>query len=530
MAYVGYSIIHVSSKHNSLKDAIEYVTDRNHDFKKTSSAPASDIDKILNTDEEEQVYIHSDGCSFLTAEAEWLNTLKNAPHYNVTHNEGKKEVLAYHIWQSFKEGEVTAEQAHEIGKEYAEKLLGGKYQYIVCTHLDKENYHNHIIFCAVDKVKHRKFKYKPVGFSDSTINHWRRVSDEVCKAHGLDIINDEYIDEEHRSKKNAKYKNTKYEKNGSGKRRTNRDKLRADIDEVLKTADTYDEFLEAMCRLGYEVRTEGKYTAFKYKDWERYARLNKTLGEDYTEEAIRERIITKRPHIPKRMRKRRISLIIDIETNIKCQASEAYSNWAKIHNLQEASKTLNFLIENDIGSYEEMDSKVKELKAEKYILGKRMEPMDAEIADLKRRIAMLDEYHAVKYVPKEYKKAKNKAQFQREHAIDGVRYNRIIEALKKEYPEGRLPSEKELKAKLEKLLKERQELYERYKDIDDEIRTYEAAKSNIDRFMGCEKKKPEPERNTAEEQANEQAHSQARHEQEEQQTVRRRRSRNGFEL
>jgi hypothetical protein len=498
LAYVGNDIIH-----SNVKCAIDYISDKKNGFKKVTEEKdiKSEFQKIIQPDEENVMYIYCDNCTLETAEEEW-NYTQSKSQYHLKDDD--KNVVAYHIWQSFAPGEVTPEQAHEIGKAYADKLFGGKYQYIVATHLDKDHYHNHILFCSVDYVNHKKFRCIPPGQKNATINKWRKVSDEICKDFGLGIINEDYIKQEaatKSAKSEKKYKDTKSRKNSKSST-NNRAQLRSDIDKVLQKVDTYEEFLEEMSKLGYEIKQEGKYTSFKHKDWERFARLTKkTLGDDYTEEAIKERIITKRPHIPKRMRKRRITLIIDIETNIKCQASEGYENWAKIHNLQEASKTLNYLIENDVGSYDEMDRKVSDLKAAKEKAAKDLQTKSKDIHDLKERMALIKNYNSLKKYAVEYNNSTDRKAYAKAHKDELDSYKKLNETLKKMYPNGVIPSEKNLQDELDELLKEREELYKKYVSMDEDIENFSSAKENIDRFM---------HRNQEERQHEDQQHSEQR--------------------
>lgn len=466
MAYVNHSTVHYH-----IGKTIDYNIDKDHDFR-----------KIVDPTDEETLYVYCDHCTIETADIEFMHTLHKSPRGKEDNKDtpGHKNVLGYNIWQSFKPGEVTAEEAHEIGKEYADKLFGGKYQYVVTTHLDKGHYHNHIVFCAVDYVDHKKFRYVPVKtpggkrLKDNTLSNWREVSDEICRQHGLSIIE--------KKEKGSRYKNTKERT----KPLKHREQLRQDIDKALQNADTYEEFLNEMAKLGYEIKQTSKNTAFRYKDWDRFARLTeKSVGEDYTEDAIRERIITKRPHIPKRMRngKRRITLIIDIEHNIKIQSSKGYENWARVHNLQEASKTLNFLIENDIGTYEEMDAKAGKLREEKKQSADKIKDMDTQIHDLKERIGLVNSYNDVKRYAVESNESTDKKKYKSEHREELEQFKVLDEQLRRMYPGGKLPNEQKMSRELEELMKQREAEYEKYTSIDNDIDAFTAAKRNVDMYM-----------------------------------------------
>ena len=100
--------------HNSLKCSIDYITDKNNNFQKTTGGFASELDGILDPEDEDTLYVYCSGCSMDTAEEEWIFNIQQSDYYRTQYNDGRKEVLAYHLWQSFKPGEVTPEQAHAI--------------------------------------------------------------------------------------------------------------------------------------------------------------------------------------------------------------------------------------------------------------------------------------------------------------------------------------------------------------------------------------------------------------------------------
>ncbi|MDO5398720.1 MAG: relaxase/mobilization nuclease domain-containing protein [bacterium] len=464
MAYVNANTVHFT-----LNKALDYYADKKNDFAKITGN--SEFYDVLEAGNNEKVqYIYCDHCSYETAEEEWTITRKKAPY----DKEGCKDnILCYHIWQSFAPGEVTAEQAHQIGKEFAERCFGGKYSYIVTTHLDTHCLHNHIAFCSVDYVNHKKFPTK----LKTAKREWRNISDEICLAHGLSIINN-------KSKSKSKSQTNSKIKKGQ----TWRDVLRNDIDKIIQTSDSFEEFLEEMCKLGYAVKADGKFISFRHKEMKRFMRLSqKTLGEDYTEDAIRERIITKRPSIPKHMRngKKKITLIIDIDANIKCQTSDAYKNWATIHNIQEASKALNFLIDNGVGTYDEMDKKVDSLQNEKRQSTKSLQQIDKEIYDLKDKLKLLNDFNDVKKYIIEYNNlsGKEKRQYKEKHYNEFQRFEILKRRIDAEYPNSKIPSAKKMQRELDELIKRREELYEKHKIIEKDIEDFSTARNTINTFM-----------------------------------------------
>lgn len=305
-----------------------------HPIKSTLKKALDYIENPAKTDE--KMLVSSFACSYETADIEFELLLSQAMQ--------KGNNLAHHLIQSFAPGETTPEQAHEIGRQLADEVLQGKYPYVLTTHIDKGHVHNHIIFCAVDMVNQRKYVSNRQSYA-----YIRRTSDRLCKEHGLSVV----MPGQDRGKSYAEW--DAHRKGTSWKA-----KLKAAIDAAIPQAKDFDDFLRLLQEQGYEVK-RGKYVSFRAPGQERFTRC-KTLGEAYTEEAITERIkgrIVERK--PKENRK--ISLRIDLENSIKVQQSAGYEKWAKLHNLKQAARTLNFLTEHKIESYPDLESRVAEITA-----------------------------------------------------------------------------------------------------------------------------------------------------------------------
>lgn len=189
-------------------------------------------------------------------------------------------VLAYHFIQSFKPGEVTPEQAHEIGVEFARRCFGERFEAVIGTHLDRHHLHNHIVVNSVSFVDGIKYHSSP----ESYFHTIRGTSDELCREHGLSVI-----EPEGRGKHYAEWAAEK-----AGKP-TIRGMIAADIDEIIQQSFTFSTFIETLKKKGYAVKygLNVKHMAVKPKGGQRYIRL-KSLGEAYTEEAIRERLARQR--------------------------------------------------------------------------------------------------------------------------------------------------------------------------------------------------------------------------------------------
>ena len=455
MAYIGAKIIR-----HSVQNLIDYTTDQKHDYRKLL------FNEPLKKGEEE-LHIYADHCTPKTAHMEWARTIAQAKN-NVNK---KKQRLGYHIYQSFEKGTVTSDEAFEIGKEFAAKLFGGQYAYIVSTHVDKEHIHNHIAVCSVSYKTHKKLNYRYPKNRPTTLEEWRRVSDEICKEHGLDII-------ENRDK--SKFYNDTRTRN---KKKNARSGIKQDIDKLIMQTDTWEEFLSELYKLGYEVKTDNKYTAVKSPEMKRYARL-KSLGEDYTEDAIKERLITKRPHIPKRIRDKEtitITLLIDIENNIKIKSSKGYETWAKVHNLQEASKTLNFLLDNGIGTYDELEDKINAFEAQNENAENRISELNKELYEMKQNIELVTRFKEVKKIAKGLDKAKNKTQYRSKYFDELMEYQALRAQMLLRYE--KIPDVDAMKREYNEKIKERKEVFDTKANAG-EYENYIRAKKNIDDFLG----------------------------------------------
>ena len=298
-----------------------------HPIKSTLKKALDYIENPAKTDE--KMLVSSFACSYETADIEFELLLSQAMQ--------KGNNLAHHLIQSFAPGEATPEQAHEIGRQLADEVLQGKYPYVLTTHIDKGHVHNHIIFCAVDMVNQHKYISNKQSYA-----YIRRTSDRLCKENGLSVVKPQ--------SKGKSYAEWDVQRKGTSWKA----KLKAAIDVAIPQAKDFDDFLRLMQAQGYEIKP-GKFISFRAPGQERFTRC-KTLGEAYTEEAIKERIkgcvITR---VPKE--RKGISLRIDLENNIKAQQSAGYEKWVTLHNLKQAAKTLNFLTEHGIDTYPDLESR-----------------------------------------------------------------------------------------------------------------------------------------------------------------------------
>ena len=317
------------------------------------------LDYICNPAKtDEKILISSYGCSHETADIEFGFTLSQAID--------KGSNLAHHLIQAFDPGEVTPEQAHEIGKRLADETTKGQYEYVLTTHIDKGHVHNHIMFCAVNFMDYHKYNSNKKSYYQI-----RNASDRICRESGLSIVKPgkqiEYTDKAgQRRTRPAKEQGRSYAEYAADKAGGSwKGKLKIAIDTTIPQAKDFEDFLRRMEAAGYEVKRRGETISFRAPGQEKFTRLREnTLGKDYTAQRITERIQGKKRAVsaPKRDSKT-VSLVIDIENSIKAQQSRGYEQWAKIHNLKQAAKTVNFLTENNILQYADLRAKVEEVAA-----------------------------------------------------------------------------------------------------------------------------------------------------------------------
>ena len=287
-------------------------------IKPIKSTLSKALDYIQNPDKtDEKVLVSSFGCSYETADIEFGFTLSQALE--------KGNNLAHHLIQAFEPGEVDYEKAHEIGRQLADAVTKGQHEYVLTTHIDKGHIHNHIIFCAVNFVDHHKYNSNKRSYYGI-----RNMSDKLCRENGLSVV------VPNKGSKGKHYAEYQAEKTGT----SYKGKLKIAVDTLIPQVSSFEELLSRLQAAGYEIKT-GKYISCRAPGQERFTRL-KTLGADYTEETIRERIEGKRTRaakIPKQAEQRGVSLLIDIENSIKAQESRGYEQWAKIHNLKQAASS-----------------------------------------------------------------------------------------------------------------------------------------------------------------------------------------------
>lgn len=403
---------------------------------------------------EDKMLVSSFGCSYETADIEFEFTLSQAIE--------KGNNLAHHLIQSFDPSDdITPEKAHEIGRELADYTTGGQHEYVLTTHIDKGHIHNHIIFCSVNFITHRKYNSNKKSYYAIS-----NMSDKLCLENGLSIT-----DSKSAGKCYAEYS---ADKNGVSRKK----QLRLLIDSLIPQVNSFTELLNHLKSSGIEIRY-GKYISCRLKVYERFIRL-KTLGTDYSERSIKERIngtyVSDRGNV---------SLIIDIKNSVKAQESRGYEHWSKVFNLKQSAKTLTFLEENKIEKYEELTEKITDVVSLCDKTSEELKAVEKRISDMAVVIKNLAVYQKMKKVYDGYKSSKQKDRYREIHEKDLLLYESVIKYLNPRILNtdiSRLQKEYEmLKIKKEKLQTE-------YTKIKKKVKELETVKKNVDHILGYDKK------------------------------------------
>ena len=415
------------------------------------------LDYIQNPEKtDEKMLVSSFGCSAETADIGFGFTLSQALD--------RGNNLAHHLIQSFEPGEVDYEKAHEIGRQLADAVTKGQHEYILTTHIDKGHIHNHIIFCAVNFVDYHKY-----NSNKRTYYGIRNMSDKLCRENGLSVLVPE---------KGSKGKNYAAYK----KEKTAKAKLKLAIDTLIPQVSDFEELLSRLQGAGYEIKT-GKYISCRVPGQERFTRL-KTLGADYTEDALKERISGKRARAAKAPKiEHGVSLLVDLQNSIKAQQSKGYEQWAKIHNLRQAAKTMNFLTENKIEQYADLTAKIAEIQAESEQAADALKGVEKRLADMALLIKHITTYQKTKPIYDAYRKARNKEQYRAGHESSIILFEAAAKALKAAGVSGKLPNLAALQEEYGKLQEQKEALYADYGKLKRKVKEYDVIKRNIDSIL-----------------------------------------------
>lgn len=445
------------------------------------TAIAKIIDYVKNPEKTDHgQLITSYQCDSRVADAQFLQ-FKNNYIRHTGRVRGSDDVIAYHLRQSFRPGEITPEEANRLGCELAKRFTKGNHAFIVCTHIDKAHVHNHIIWAATDLEEQRKFR----NFWGST-KAVRRLNDTICIENGYSIVTD------------PKPKEKSYDKwLGDKKEPSHRERICYAIDEALaQNPQTFAELLRLLRQQGYEVK-DGKVPALRGPEQKRFIRMD-TLGENYSPESLQAVLDGRKEHIPKKRPAVEStqgfhgSLLIDIQAKLQEGKGAGYARWAKNFNLKQLSQTMIFLEENGLLDRVVLSEKAAQASERFHALGGQIKTSEQRMAEIKILQQHIINYSKTRDTYVAYRKAGYSKKFRREHESEIL----LHQAAKQYFDEQgleKLPSVKSLQTEYAQLLAQKKGLYPDYRKAKEEMRSLQIAKANVDQILGTEisqKEKP----------------------------------------
>ena len=420
---------------------------KTHPIKSTLKAAIDYICNPAKTDG--SLLISAYGCSAETADIEFAWTRQHAID--------KGENLGRHLIQAFAPGEVTPEEAHQIGLELAKEILGGKYEFILTTHIDRGHIHNHVIWNAVSFTDHKHYHSNKRSYYEI-----RRASDRLCKEHGLSVI----VPGQEKGKSYVEHQAVR---NGTSYKA----KLKVTIDRLLPACADLKDLFHRLQEEGYEIR-RGKYISCRASKQERFTRL-KTLGVDYTEEALAARIAGRsRPSKRPKARDGSIQRIAVIQNN----QSPGLQHWAKLQKLKEGAKTLNYLAEHGIDSYEALGNRLVELNTAVDDSLASIKAVEGRIAELNLIAKYAATYRKCRPIYNRYRKSEDKEKFLRGHESEIILFEAAARELKR-LGAVPMPVTERLEAELSELTVRKGTLYAQYTAAKRQAKEYDTIKRNL---------------------------------------------------
>lgn len=385
---------------------------------------------------------------------------------------GEDDVIAYHLRQSFRPGEITPEEANRLGCELVRRFTKGNHAYIVCTHIDKAHVHNHIIWNSTSLDEQRKFR----NFWGST-RAVRRLNDTICVENGYSIVDD------------PKGKGQTYDKwLGNQKQPSHRERICYAIDEALaRKPQSFEALLELLRQSGYQIKG-GKVPSLLGEGQKRFIRMD-TLGADYTPDALRAIIAGTKTHTPKKKRvmdapsKPSGSLLIDIQAKLQEGKGAGYARWAKTFNLKQLSQTLIYLEENGLLDRDTLEEKAAAASTQYRQLSDTIKSKEKRMAEVKILQQHIINYARTRDTYVAYRKAGYSKKFLAEHESEII----LHKAAKQFFDEQglkKLPAVKSLQAEYAQLLSEKKAMYADYQKAREEMRSLQTARANVDRILG----------------------------------------------
>ncbi|MBV7276099.1 relaxase/mobilization nuclease domain-containing protein [Clostridium sp. PL3] len=410
-------------------------------------------------------------CDPATADAEF--SLSKAKYKAITGREQKREndVLYYQIRQAFPPGETDPDNALKISYDLAMRWTKGRHAFFVVSHADRPHPHCHIYYNSTSLDCTRKFR-DFIGSARAV----RRLSDRICLENGLSVITN--------PKRHSKGKFKHYgEWLGGHKLPTFQKKLKAQIDICLATKPPdMDTFLRAMVAAGYEIKQgRGGTISFRTEGQERFTRLRaSTLGKDYGQEDIHAEIEGKAAP----QERRKVNLIVDIQSRMKAGKGPAYECWAKVFNLKQMAAALQYLQENGLMEYADLEQKTAELTDRFHTLSDSIKATEAALhinAELKAAVV---DYAKARPVFEGYKVVKYSRKYLAEHEADIAAYRAAQDTFRRLLSGTKLPKMDTLKTEFQRLSADKKKAYREYRETKKAMQEIVTVKSNIDHLLG----------------------------------------------
>ena len=424
---------------------------------------------------DEGKYISSYECTPELVDLEFAQAKKEYLHKTGRRLNG--DVIAYQIRQSFKPGEVTPEEANEVGYETGMRFTKGRHAFIVATHTDRAHIHNHIIFNSTAINCDRKFR--DFWFSGLAL---QRLSDIICIEHGLSVIPKDKPDER---KRRIKYP----------KRISLRDIIREDILKCLRqNPDDFEKLLRLLREEGYVIKL-GKHTAIRGKEQKCFIRF-RSLGEDFSEENLK-KVIAGEKGLPEinentadknapQIAERKLDLIVDIQKKMAEGKNGGYIRWAKKYNVKQFAESILFLQQHNIRDLETLNRLVDESSAKYNKLLNTIKNAEEKMAENKIIKTSIINYSKTRDTYIAYRKSGYSKKFYEAHRDEITLHKAAKEAFSK-FPKSKIPKVKDLNEEFNRMLLEKKEAYSEYKKMKKEMRDYQIAKQNVDMFYANEK-------------------------------------------
>lgn len=431
---------------------------------------AKSVAYIINPVKTEKgLYVESYMCS--------ANPEKTSDDFEVIRQAGtgRSTILAQHLYQSFMPGEVTPEQAIEIGKKLAESFLKNDYQYVISTHVDKQHIHNHIVFNNVNMNNGKSWETLE-NRKGKAWENLRQISDTLCREYGLSVI-------ENPEQGIGK---SWYEWSQNKEGLSWKSKLKFEIDNAIMSVSNFDDFL-SVCRnknIECVYKPENKISLkFRMQGQERYTRSG-TLGWYYEEKQIKKRIadfqLLKTGQLTYKQHTKIIATADD-----RYQNAKHLEKWADIQNMKEASRVINILTEKQINTPDELEQQSLNTFSQRMQLVSQLNNLQNDIDKLTDRIKDVRAYKKYKPVHDELA---NQAPifrkgYEKKFALELTKFDESKARLKSNYPDGKVPTEEKLHNQRKALIEERNTKNEKFKTIVNELKELDFARTSIEEYM-----------------------------------------------